>query len=91
MRLHQLMIWQAIRVMIKHRLRMLSANCLILRCPLAMMTEHAMSLRVRYLLDHAALLRDIRGEVSRLPILSNELLLLKGMDIHSRLRRKDIR
>jgi hypothetical protein len=56
-----------------------------------MMTYHAMSLRVRHLMDYAALLRDIRGEISRLPVLSNELLLLEGMDIQSRLRRKDIR
>jgi hypothetical protein len=56
-----------------------------------MMTDHAMSLRVRHLMDDAALLRDIRGEISRLPVLSNELLLLEGMDIQSRLRCKDIR
>ena len=85
------MIWQAIWVMIKHRLRMLRADCVILWRPLPMMADHAMSLRVRHLGDHAALLRYIRGEISRLPVLGNELLLLEGMDIHSRLRRKDIR
>jgi hypothetical protein len=70
---------------------LMGADCLILRRPLAVLTDNALSLRVKHLLVHVALLRDIRRQISRLPVLSNELLLLIGMDIQSRLRRKDIR
>jgi hypothetical protein len=63
----------------------------ILGCPLAMLGEQAWTLRVEHLLVHFALLRDILGKISRLPVLINELLLLILMDIQDRLRRKDIR
>lgn len=70
---------------------MMGADCLILRRPLAVLTDHDLSLRENHLLVHVPFLRDIRRQISRLPVLSNELLLLIGMDIQSRLRRKDIR
>jgi hypothetical protein len=63
----------------------------ILGCTLAMLGEQALSLRVKHLLVHVALLRDILGKISRLPVLINELLLLILMDIQDRLRSKDIR
>jgi hypothetical protein len=62
----------------------------ILGRTLAMLGDQALPLRVEHLLVHVALLRDIRGKISRLPVLINELLLLILMDIQDRLRRKDI-
>ena len=71
---------------------MLSADSLMLRRPLPMLANNTLSLIVRHLLEHIALLRDIRGQISRrLPVWSNVLMLLIVMDIQSRLRRKDIR
>jgi hypothetical protein len=63
----------------------------ILGRTLARLAEDALSLRVKHLLVHVALLRYIRGKISRLPVLINELLLLILMDIQDRLRSKDIR
>jgi hypothetical protein len=63
----------------------------ILGCTLAMLGEQALSLREKHLLVNVALLRDILGKISRLPVLINELLLLILMDIQDRLRSKDIR
>ena len=71
---------------------MLSADSLMLRRPLAMLANNTLPLIVRHLLEHIALLRDIRGQIGRrLPVWSNVLMLLIVMDIQSRLRRKDIR